>query len=162
MKIPPKNRVQNSRSTPFYNALLLWPLARNTVQAAIEYVYNNAPGKSARFTITLIHNGTVSNNEWLTYSELTPDVWIQFPFNCKLEEMTWGNKRTNRTFNLEFYKNGTGAGDIFRTKIISGQEYGYESGLGDTFNTGDRIRLKYKDMGLNAADMVVVLYMIKV
>jgi len=142
----------------FDNSILNWPISEDTVQKAIEYTYSNATGNiKPRFTLTLINNGTVSNNQWITFSELTPDVWIQFPLDCEIKEFTFDNSRSNTSFDLEFYKNST-VGAPYRTLSIVTTQYGYYSGWSDSFNAGDRLRIRYTDQGVNASDLVCVLY----
>jgi len=142
-------------NTAFDNSITQWDLSKNSVQKAIEHVYYNAI--SARFTLTLIHNGKCFNNEWITYSDLTPDVWIQFPVACKIQEFTWTNKLTNRDFDLEFFKN-TVPGGLYKTYSVTNDEYGFENNWEDSFSAGDRLRISYKDQGDNAEDLVLVLY----
>ena len=137
------------------------PFVSEDVKAAIIEARDTAQGIAARFTLTLISNGWVSDDEWITYSELTPDIWIQLPFKCELMEYTWANKKTNRSFDLEFYKNGLNNSDIFLTEQIRNQEYGYRTGINTMLNAGDRVRIKYKDQGNNCSDLVVVLYLIR-
>jgi len=117
-----------------------------------------------RAGIVLVNNGTQGNNDWIAYSNLTPDVKIVLPVNTKLHEITFGNSKTNVEFDLEFYKNGTAAGDIFYTYSVSSgaDNYGYVAGLTYTFNAGDWIRIKYKDQGTNTSDLVVTLWISRI
>ncbi|HHE40909.1 MAG TPA: hypothetical protein ENL10_05350, partial [Candidatus Cloacimonetes bacterium] len=58
------------------------------VQPAIEEARDTALGK-ARFSITLISNGALGNNEWVTYSELTPKRKIWIPIDSVINELTY-------------------------------------------------------------------------
>lgn len=131
----------------------------DNVQDAIEESALFQGGKR-RFPVTLLSNGTQSNNEWITYSELLPDVVVLFPIDCVLKELTWANRRDDVDFDLEFYKNGTNTANRFWTyEIRNGDEFGYTTGLNFSFSAGDWIRIKYRDRGKNTSDMALVLWM---
>lgn len=144
-------------------ALLTWfdnstnGFTATNVQAAIEEAKANAEG-FPRAGIPLVSNGVVSNNQWISYSELTPDTKIVFPVKSKINEITWANTNLNCDFDLLFYKNGTGAGELFYTLQVraSNPGYGYVSGLAYTFAAGDYMKIKYVDQGQNASDFVLV------
>ena len=97
-----------AQSTPFepnrnpdYNGNV-GALSADNVQDAIEEAYNNAPGKIARYTITLTHNGAVGNGTFFGYSNLIPGDAspILFPFASTLTEFTFTNKKNK---NISFY-----------------------------------------------------------
>ena len=157
-KIPPSSRTQDAIDTPFDNSTN--GFTADEVQSAIEEAKETAEGKP-RFTLTLVNNGTISNNQWVAYSDLTPDLVILFPIDCTVKEFTWANKNTDVSFDLEFYKNGIAdPGDKYRTvNVVNDADgHGYYSGWDDDFTAGDWIRIKYKDQGTNCKDLVCVIF----
>ena len=112
-----------------------------------------------RYSIPLIWNGGMSNGDWVTYSNLTPDARVVIPFDCILQEITWSNSSSNRSFDIEFYKNGRNTTKYHTEEVRnSSNEYGAFPDLNHSFDAGDIIDLKYVDQGLNASDFVLVLF----
>jgi hypothetical protein len=147
---------------PFDNTLNTF--TSDNVQDAIEEAKQNAEG-FPRAGIILVNNGTQGNNDWITYSNLTPDVKIVFPVNTKINEVTFGNRNDDVEFDLEVYKNGITSGDLITTWSFntgSGVDYGYITDLDLTFNEGDWIRLKYIDQGTNTSDLVVTIWISRI
>jgi hypothetical protein len=137
--------------------------ADNT-QKAIEEAKTNAEG-FPRAGLPLIANGTVSNNQWIAYSELLPNTPIgPWAVNVKLQEISWSNTNTNVAFSLEFYKNGTAPGNLFYTMTVTSPNsgYGYVSGLNYSFVAGDYVRIKYIDQGTNCADFGLILWISRI
>ena len=112
-----------------------------------------------RFPIICVMNGTVSNNDWLAYSNLTPDASIVIPTKCELREVTWSNSSSNRSFDFVFYKNGRGT-TPYATRSVrnSAAAYGAFSGLADAFSAGDTLDVRYADQGLNLNDAAIVFF----
>lgn len=133
----------------------------DNVKSAVEEVKTYSQG-FPRAGIVLVFNGTVGNNDWISFSSLTPDTPIVFAVKTKLEEFSWSNNVSNngRSFDLEFYKNGITSNDLIYTYSVRDSEnsYGYASGLEYTFNPGDYLRIKYVDQGLNCSDMNITLW----
>lgn len=148
--------TQVSDSIPFDNSTNGFIADR--AQTAIEEA--KATGGVARYAIPLVQNGTVGNNDWISYSNLTPDAKIVFPRACIVEEFSWSNSNSSVDFDLEFYKNGITSGDLYRTYQVrsSANDFDYETGWNDSFNAGDWIRILYKDQGTNLSDACLVLY----
>jgi hypothetical protein len=139
--------------------------AKNVKDGIIE-AKQNAEG-FPRAGISLVMNGTVSNNSWVTYSELTPNVPIVFPVKTQLKEISFANNTNNVQFDLEFYKNGIAGGNLIYTWSVNtgaGINYKYAdlSSQNLIFNAGDWIRLLYKDTGTNASDGVWVLWIARI
>lgn len=133
-------------------------------QSAIEEAKQNAEG-FPRAGIPLINNGTQGGGDWISYSNLTPNVEIIFPVKTKLNELTWGNSRDNVTFDLEIYKNGTTSGDLVRTLSITSSvniKSGFIDTIDETFEAGDWIRIKYISQGTNTSDLVVLLWISRI
>ncbi len=136
-----------------------FPIDVETTQEAIEYAKLYAEG-FPRAGVPCIYNGTLSNNDWISYSNLTPSVPIPWAVSTKIHEITWSNKdsRDNRSFNLEIYKLVGTTQTLVTTLTVSNStyHYGYWSGLSITFNAGEALRMRYKDTGLNCSDLVIV------
>lgn len=141
------------------------------VQTAIEESKTEAILKP-RFSITTTFNGTIGNNDWLSYNELIPgdQVPIRIPLNCKLKEVTIAYKNTSLLGiptgsnlidgRLQIYKNGlTDPTDIIHTETFSNQANGkVVSGLNVSYAAGDFLVSKWKDDGDNPSDMAIVYF----
>lgn len=141
------------------------------VQAAIEESKTEAILKP-RFSITTTFNGSVGNNNWLSYNELIPgnQVPIRIPLNCTLREVTIAYKNTDLLGiptgsnlidgRLQIYKNGlTDPTNIIHTETFTNQANGkIISGLNISFDAGDFLVSKWKDDGDNPSDMAIVYF----
>lgn len=132
--------------------------AENTRDAIVE-ARETAIGK-ARVSIILLHNGTLGNGFWHGYSEIIPSdtTPIVIPWNCILREYTFSANRNSMDGRMDFYLNGTGAGDI----VYSVQFNNVDTILTDfpeiTLNAGDLLRLRWVDQGQNPNDVSSVLF----
>lgn len=134
-------------------------LTKENVQDAIEEAYWTAPGLIARFTLTCLHNGTISDDTFFGYSDLisgdaTP---IIIPKKSTFLEFTFSNQRSNADYTLEFRKNSTTA-TPFLTVSKTNTQFFFEDGISEPFNAGDAIFIKYVDNGTNARDCALVMY----
>lgn len=138
--------------------------AAKRVQEAIEEAKATAAGLP-RLTLILTNNGTVSNGQWITYSELLSNKRILFPVKTRIKEISWVNANTNLgAFNFEFYKNGQEVGNKVLTYVApSGDRtlgYGYyvlTSNL--DFNAGDSLFVKnVRPSGTALADLALTLW----
>jgi hypothetical protein len=134
-------------------------------QSAIEEARDLAAG-FPRAGISLVYNGTVSNNDLISYSNLTPQTTIVFPVNTQLNELTFANNRTSVDCDIEIWDGGVTSGTLIKTVNVS-------TGAGDnavfdlnadnlTFNAGEFIQLRYIDQGTNARDMALVLWISRI
>ena len=135
-------------------------------QAAIEEARDTAAG-FPRAGLSLVQNGTMGNNDLVSYSNLTPQTPIVFPVNTQLNELTFSNNRASIECDLEIWDGGVSSGTLIKTVNIS-------TGAGNliqavdlnadnlTFSAGDQIQIRYKDQGTNARDMVVVLWISRI
>ena len=137
----------------------------NTQDAIIE-AKQNAEG-FPRAGIPLIYNGTLSNNDLVSYSNLTPTVPIVFPVNTKLNELTFANHRNSVECDLEIWDGGVSSGTLIKTVNVStGAGVNYQSfdlnvdNL--TFSAGDFIQIRYIDQGTNARDLAVTLWISRI
>jgi hypothetical protein len=100
----------------------------------------------ARFPVQLVMNGTMSNGDYVTYSNLISNPAIRFPTNSKISELTWNNNRTSVDFDLQFNRyeeDGTPyAGNPFYTYQARNVDYGdIETGLDYDLGSGDCVDL---------------------
>jgi len=158
-----------AQSTPFepnrnpdYNGNV-GALSADNVQDAIEEAYNNAPGKIARYTITLTHNGAVGNGTFFGYSNLIPGDAspILFPFASTLTEFTFTNKKNKADYTLKFRKNSTTATPFYTVSKVNTQFFS-DANVNETFAAGDTIFVQYQDDGANARDVGIVLFLQRV
>jgi hypothetical protein len=147
-------------SIPFDNASNGF-VAEDT-QAAIEEAKQNAEG-FPRAGLPLLANGTVSNNQFISYSELLPNTPIgPFPVKLKLNELMWSNTNLNVSFSLQFFLNGSAIPFYTYSTVNDADGMGYASGLSYLFAAGDYIKIKYIDQGTNCADLGLVLWISRV
>ena len=142
-------------STPFDNTSNSF-IADN-VQDAIEEV--RAIAEPLRVPINLIYNGTLSNGDFIGYSNLLPgdDTPIVIPISGTFVEFTWSNSRTNCDFALEFRLGSTTATPFFTWSVDNTQTATVVLGTPEAVTIGGTIFVKYIDEGTNAADAAIVL-----
>ena len=138
--------------------------AENT-QDAIEEARDLAAG-FPRAGLALIQNGTMSSNDLVSYSHLTPNTPIVFPVNTQLNEVTFSNNRSSVECDLEIWNGGLTGGTLVKTLNVStGTELSEIFDLNAdviTFSAGDVMQIRYIDQGTNARDMVVTLWISRI
>ena len=109
--------------------------------------------------IALVYNGTLSDNEFIGYSNLLPGdtTPIISPLTGSFVGFTWSNSRSNADFALEFRKNSTVATPFFTWSVDNTKTADVTLITSENFNAGDEIYVKYIDEGQNAADATIVL-----
>lgn len=129
----------------------------DTVQEAIQNGVSNALN-APRYTIPLLYNGTVSNNEFIGYTNLIPgdSTPIIVPKTGFLEEYTFSNRNSNADYTIELRRNSTTA-TVFDTESKTNTQSFIKDGINEPFNAGDEIYVKYLDNGNNATDVVIIL-----
>lgn len=128
------------------------------VEAAIKEAKSDAINLP-RYTIVTVFNGTVSNNDWLGYSNLLPGdaTPIIVPEKAALKEVTFANGNSGVDGKINLYKNGTAAGNIFNTLIITnGKEASFI--VEEVFQAGDTLRGRWEDDGTNPQDAAIVYF----
>lgn len=127
-----------------------------TVQEAVNSGVGTALN-TPRFSIPLVYNGTLSNNEFIGYSNLIPgdSTPIVIPIDCVMEEYTFSNSNM-ADFTIELRKNSTTA-TVFNSTSKTDTDNFVASGINETFTQGDTIYIKYIDNGTNAQDAGIVL-----
>ncbi len=157
------NNTQVASSTPFDNNGN--GFVSEDTQSAIEEAKQNAEG-FPRAGLSLIYNGTVGNNDLISYSNLTPAVPIVFPVNTKLNEITFANSRTGVDCDIEVWKDGVTTGTLVKTVNVStgaSNNDFFDINVDNiTFNAGQIVQLRYIDQGTNASDLVIVLWISRI
>jgi hypothetical protein len=126
-------------------------------QAAIEEVKSIA--SPLRVPINLVYNGTVSNGDFIGYSNLLPgdSTPIVIPITGTFVEFTFSNNNSSADFALEFRKNTTGGAAFFTWSTDNTQTAAILLPSPEPFSIGDEIYVKYIDEGTNARDAAIVL-----
>ena len=131
-------------------------IADNAQDAIIELLGIAAP---LRVPLPLIYNGTLSNGNWIGYSNLLPGDLT--PIICPIDgffvEFTWSNKSATADFALEFRKNSTVATPFFTWSVDNTKSAAIVLPTQEAFSIGDTIYIKYIDEGTNAQDAAIVL-----
>lgn len=133
----------------------------NTQDAIIE-AKQNAEG-FPRAGISLVYNGTLGGGDFISYSNLTPDVDIIFPVNTKINEITFANDRSNVDGSVEIFKNGTAPANLLTTIDISttggGRSKFFDlNSLNINLIAGEFLKLRFIDQGINPRDAIFVLF----
>ena len=154
IKIPPSSRTQEAEDTPFDNTSN--DFDSDNVQDALEEVQFLVD--PLLVPITLVFNGTLSNGEFIGYSNLLPgdDTPIVCPITGNFIGFTWSNSRSNADFALVFRKNSTTTTPFFTWSVDNTQTANVEI-TPEPFSAGDTIFVEYVDEGTNASDASIVL-----
>lgn len=142
-------------SVPFDNEVNNF-VADNTQDAIEELLDLAAP---LRVPIPLVYNGTLSNGNWIGYSNLLPgnNTPIVVPITGVLDGFTWSNQQSSADFALTFRKNSTGAAIFFTWSVDNTRSASVFLPTPEPFSAGDTIFIQYVDQGTNASDATVVL-----
>jgi len=158
-----------ARAIPFDGSGFSPSFTSTNVQDAIGEGRDSAISEAnkARSTIVTHFNGTVTNNQWLGYTDQLPGdlVPIVIPWNCVLREISirfdfsvfliFVGQPIDGDFRI--YKNGTSAGDVVLFENFANVTGGkLLTGLNVSFSAGDLIRGRWEDNGDNPADMAIV------
>ena len=129
----------------------------DNVQDAIEEVDSEI--NPLRVPINLIYNGTLSNGDFIGYSNLLPgdETPIIIPITGSFVEFTWSNKNANADFALEFRLNSTVGTPFFTWSVDNTQTAAVVLPTPESVTIGDEIYVKYIDEGTNAQDAAIVL-----
>lgn len=147
--------MQVASSTPFDNDTN--GFTADDTQSAIEELLDLAA--PLRVPISLVYNGTLSNGDWIGYSNLLPGdaTPVISPITGAFVGFTFSNNDASADFALEFRKNTTGGTPFFTWSVDNTQSAAITLPTPQTFAAGDQIFVKYVDEGSNARDAVVVL-----
>lgn len=138
------------------NGLVANNFVARDVQSAIEESFNQA--NAAIYPLSILHNGTVGNGTFFSYSNLTPGTPIIVPINSEFLGFTFSNSNANADYTLEF-RNNSDVGATFEvvTKVNT-QFFVDLLATPEPFNAGDFISIKYIDDGQNASDVAITLF----
>lgn len=131
-----------------------------TTQGAIEEGVATAIAKP-RYSIVTVHNSTISNNQWLSYSNLVPGdtVPIRIPLDSFLREISFAFAGTSVDGQFDLYKNGLTAGDIVASITFTNvNNFKLETGLSIPLASGDYIVGRWIDTGTNPSDMCITYF----
>jgi hypothetical protein len=138
------------------------------VQTAIEEVKTYGQG-FPRAGLVLTYNGTISNGNWITYTELLSNPRILYPVNIRIKEWTWNNNNTSLgAFTFEIYKNGQAGGNLIYTYTPTAGErtagFGYFAFPSNIdFNAGEYMYIRYvKPSGTSISDLGMVLWIARI
>ena len=134
---------------------LTWTEAQET-QTAIEDARADALSRP-RYSIPCIMNGTMSNGDYIRYSNLASNPEIMIPIDSDLAEVTYSNNNSSADFDIVFYKNQTTT--PFTTVEIRNSIDGVISGFAEIFDSGSKLYMKYVDKGSNASDLNLIVFM---
>lgn len=140
-------------------------ITAQNVQDAIEEVYQNAPGKQARFTLTLLNNSTLSNGQRFGYSELLPNVPVIVPRKCRLKEITFSNQNATTDAQFRIYArtptaSPTPSGTLLYTWNLTNSLSAFLTGLDLLFQAGQEVLINFVDTGDNPSDAAMVLFFV--
>lgn len=128
-------------------------------QAAIEESKSVAISLP-RFSLSSIHNGTVSNGQLIGVNNLV-NVPIVVPVKSQLVEVTfYQNGGSTRDGEYLFYRNTQSAPNLFFTWTLNNTTSDVANGDGadftsPTFNQGDTLLVYYNDTGTNHQDVSI-------
>ena len=130
-------------------------LVSTDVQAAIEEAF--AQAQAAIYPLTIIHNSTVSNGTFFSYSNLTPNTPIVVPINSDFLGFTFSNSNS-ADFTLDF-RNNSDVSTPFETVTKTSTSFFVDMlSIPELFVAGDFISVKYTDGGTNAGDVAIALF----
>ena len=148
-----------SLAIPFDGSDAVPPFVSDNAQDAIIEARETAQGK-ARATIGSLHNGIMSNNFWIGYTENINsfDTPFVIPWNATLKEVSFSNLN-DADGEIDFYKNGTTATEIIYTEIFTAAKT--KIFVPDfTLVSGDLLRLRWKDTGTNPKDVAIMMFFV--
>lgn len=115
---------------------------------------------SAPSPYILFHNGNMSNNQRVGYSNQVNNP-VVVGFRSRLNRVTTIDKKSNEDFALDFFQGsgdgGNNNGFHRHTVVNSSPNLSIVSG-GPVFEAGDIIDIYYRDEGQNASDLNVGLF----
>lgn len=143
-------------------------ITAQNVQDAIEEVFQNAPGKQARFTLALLNNGTMTNGQRFGYSELLPLVPVILPRKCRLKEITFSNANATTDARFEIYRRTPptgsstpgGTATLLYTWNLTNSLSAFLTGLDLLFQAGNEILVRFVDTGDNPNDAAMILFFV--
>ena len=130
--------------------------ADNVQDAIVEVQDIAAP---LRVPIPLVYNGTVSNGDWIGYSNLLPgdSTPIVAPITGTFVGFTWSNSKSSADFELQFRLNSTSGTIFFTWSVDNTQNASVTLPTPEPVTAGQQLFIQYIDQGQNASDATLVL-----
>lgn len=149
-------RTQLAQQTPFDNTAN--GFVSTNVQDAIVEAKNTA--NAQRFTIQLLNNGSMNNNQRFGYDALLPNTPVIIPKNCVLRELTFANQDSVADARFDIYRRATpsssatpgGTATLLQQWSITNSLTAILSGLSYSFTAGQELLIIFVDTGDNPAD----------
>lgn len=108
----------------------------------------------------VVHNGTLSNNQLVGYSNLA-NIVIVVGYRCRLNRVTAVNGNSSADFSLDFFDGASDGGNNNgfhrHTCVNASPNLSIVSG-GPTLEPGDPLGIYYRDEGSNANDLALGLF----
>lgn len=127
----------------------------NDWQTTNSEIYANSPPP-----LVLSHNGTLSNNQLVGYTNLANNA-VVVGFKSKLLRITCVTRNTTPDYSLDFFDGEADGGNnngFYRFTVANATPIeGFVTGS-PTFDAGDRLGIYYRDEGVNANDLNLVLF----
>lgn len=141
-------------------------ITMDNVQDAIEEAVQIAPGKQARFTISLLNNGTLGNGARFGYDSLLPNTPVIVPRKCRLKEATFSNQNTNTDAQFDIYRRSPpissstpgGTATLLYTWTFTNSQTASLTGLDLLFLAGEEVLVRFTDTGDNPSDANMMLF----
>ena len=155
-------RTQLAQQTPFDNASN--GFTATNVQAAIEEAKNSATVQ--RFSIQLLHNGNMTNNQRFPYDALLPNTPVIVPKNSILRELAFSNQAATTDARFDIYRRSPpissatpgGTATLLQQWTITNQQTAVLSGLNFAFTAGQELLIIFVDTGDNPADAAMICF----
>lgn len=155
-------RTQQAAQTPFSNVGN--GFFADDVQEAIEEAKNTA--QEQRFSLTLIHNSSLTNNQRMGYSEQLPLTPIVLAKNSILKEITYSNSSSiaDAIFNIyirpvPLSTNVPGVtATLLQTWTLTNALSSNLIGLSHAFSAGNEFLITYNDNGQAPSDTALVCF----
>lgn len=149
-------RTQLASQTPFDNTSN--GFVSTDVQAAI--VEAKLAGSTQRFTIQLLNNGNMTNNQRFGYDALLPNTPVIVPKNCILRELAFANQAATTDARFNIYRRSPPASSptpgvtatLLQQWTITNSLTALLSGLSYIFLAGQELLIVFVDTGDNPAD----------
>jgi len=112
--------------------------------------------------VILSHNGTMSNNQLIGYTNLA-NIAVVVGFKAKLLRVTQNNSKASSDFSVDFFFGESDGGNnngFHRMTVVNNSPKVslVAPGASPVFNAGDIIGLYYRDEGANAVDLNLGLF----
>lgn len=148
--------TQVAQSVPFNNDSN--GFTATDAQSAIEEA--KATGGSQRFTIQLLNNGSMSNNQRFGYDALLPNTPVVVPKDCILRELVFSNQSATADARFDIYQRSPpissstpgGTATLLQQWVITNKQSDVLTGLNYSFTAGQEILIRFIDTGDNPAD----------